>query len=91
MADITAAFKLSCKGSHTSELADYSALAPETMIKAPATALLDAMNALAMFDPALDTGLAPPPESFNPGQEFSGAEICDIMDRLIHLEVRTSP
>jgi hypothetical protein len=59
------------------------------MVKRPSVTLLDAMNALLFFDPSLDTGIyATHTTQFDPEVQPASPELCEIMDRMVQLEVK---
>ncbi|KAI9638952.1 Mak10 subunit, NatC N-terminal acetyltransferase-domain-containing protein [Dioszegia hungarica] len=76
MTDITSAFKASCQ-----------AIPPAKMIKRPSTLLLDVMNAMPFFDPALDTGQVDRAATFDLSAALSVIEICGVMDKMLQLEI----
>lgn len=60
------------------------------MIKRPSTLLLDVMNAMPFFDPALDTGQVDRAATFDLSAALSVIEICGVMDKMLQLEVSHS-
>lgn len=87
--DITSTFKLACKGTLRQSTKLRLALPIGVMVKRPATALLEAMNALPFFDLAMDTGLAAPIPNTSIQLLSTGSDMqrSQIMDKLLQLEV----
>ncbi|OCF31726.1 hypothetical protein I316_06533 [Kwoniella heveanensis BCC8398] len=79
MHDITEWFRQSC-----------SELEPQEMVKPSSLTMLDAMNALQLMDPKMDTGMTIWPMNaklFEPDAPLSPEEICAIMDQMLCLEL----
>ncbi|WVQ95834.1 hypothetical protein IAU59_002933 [Kwoniella sp. CBS 9459] len=79
MQDITQWFKQSC-----------SALGEQEMVKPASLTMLDAMNALQLLDPKMDTGVLEWPARqalFEPEAALLPEEIVAIMDQMLCLEV----
>ncbi|WVF68293.1 hypothetical protein IAT40_003058 [Kwoniella sp. CBS 6097] len=79
MQDITQWFRQSCLE-----------LASQEMVKPPRLTMMDAMNALQLMDPKMDTGVQRWPAEtplFEPEDTLSAEEICAIMDQIMCLEL----
>ncbi|WVR08012.1 hypothetical protein IAU60_005056 [Kwoniella sp. DSM 27419] len=77
MQDITSWLMDECQG-----------LSVHDMIKPPELTMLDAMNALQLFDPKMDTGASSPsrPRVFVPDFPYSPEDVCWIMDSMLSAE-----
>jgi hypothetical protein len=64
------------------------------MVKIPDLGMMEAMNALVMLDPRMDSGCSSSTDEDNEkaedelsGLDITPAVVCEIMDRLMRLEV----
>ncbi|KAK6908449.1 hypothetical protein I203_102450 [Kwoniella mangroviensis CBS 8507] len=67
-------------------------LSPTEMVKPPELTMLDAMNAIQMMDPKMDTGASDLQERrsslvYSPAASLSSADLCWTMDNMLALEV----
>ncbi|WVQ66041.1 uncharacterized protein L199_004219 [Kwoniella botswanensis] len=81
MQDITSWLKAACRD-----------LSPTEMVKPPELTMLDAMNAIQMMDPKMDTGAADlqgwrSSPIYSPAASLSPADLCWTMDNMLALDV----